>query len=114
MINTALAKKINIACLVLAMIAVMVLPLKKEIWYDESISILCSKGINSDAATAFANTTTLSSATIEQLNTAQNVFKATVLDDSREQYRSVYAIFEIMRDCCFAGVFCTVPVVFKG
>ncbi len=81
MINTSLAKKINIICLVVAMISVLVLPLKKDIWYDESISILCSKGINNDSPAMLGNTATLSSTTIEQMNTAPNVYKATVLDN---------------------------------
>lgn len=81
MLNAGLAKKINIACLLLAIAVVLVLPLKKEIWYDESISILCSKGIDCDLHTTFANTTTINSATLEQLNNVQGVYKATILDN---------------------------------
>ena len=81
MIDPAIAKKVNIFCLLIAIVVVLVLPLKKEIWYDESISILISKGINNDSKTLFANSTTISSATIEQLNTLPNVYKASVIDN---------------------------------
>ncbi len=82
MAEAGLAKKINIVCLLLAIAAVLVLPLKKEIWYDESISILCSKGIDCDLHSSYANTTTINSTTLEQLNNVQGVYKATILDNS--------------------------------
>ena len=81
MVNSGLAKKINIFCLLAAIIAVLLLPLKKEIWYDETISMQCSKGISSDAPSLFANTNTTNSETLAGLNTAGNVFNATVLDN---------------------------------
>jgi hypothetical protein len=81
MVNSGLAKKINIFCLLAAIIAVLLLPLKKEIWYDETVSMLCSKGISSDAPSLFANTNTTNSDTLGRLNTAGNVFSATVLDN---------------------------------
>ncbi len=81
MISVGLAKKINIICLLMAIAAVLVLPRSKEVWYDETVSMLCSKGISHDSPTLFANTTTVSSATLEQMNTLKNVYKATVLDN---------------------------------
>ena len=81
MIRAGLAKKINILSLLIAIAAVVVLPLKKEIWYDESISVLCSKGITYDTHNLFAGSTTITGAAIEQLNTPQNVFNATVADN---------------------------------
>ncbi len=81
-ISDSLAKKINIFCLLAAIFIIIVLPLKKEMWYDETISILCSKGITHDTPAAFANTSTINSATIQGLNTAGNVFNATVADNA--------------------------------
>lgn len=82
MINSSLIKKINLFCLLLAIIMVLFIPVKKEIWYDETVSILCSKGISHDSPALFANTPTISSATLEQMNTAKNVFDATVVDNA--------------------------------
>jgi len=81
MISTGLAKKINIICLLAAIAAVLILPRSKEVWYDETVSILCSKGINHDTHTLFANDTVISSATLERLNNMGNVYKATILDN---------------------------------
>ncbi len=76
-----LAKKINLFVLLAAIIAVLVFPLKKEIWYDETISILCSNGLSHDSPAEFASVTKVSSVTINSLNTEANVYKATVLDN---------------------------------
>ncbi len=81
MISAELAKKINIVCLLAAMAAVLILPLSKQVWYDETVSMLCSKGFSHDSPTLFANTTTVSSATLAQMNTLENVYKATILDN---------------------------------
>ncbi len=82
MISPGIAKKINIFCLLAAVAAVLILPLRKEIWYDETVSMLCSKGINHDSPALMGNTTTMNSATLEQMNTLGNVYKATVLDNA--------------------------------
>ena len=79
--NNGAAKKINIFCLLAAIVVILVLPFKKEIWYDETVSILCSKGLSHDSPASFATTNTISSATLEQLNTSGNVFTATVNDN---------------------------------
>ena len=76
-----MVKKINLLCLIAAIITVLVLPMRKEIWYDESISILCSKGISSDTHLQYAKTAIVSAETITQQNTLDNVYKATVLDN---------------------------------
>ncbi|MCW3124116.1 MAG: hypothetical protein JWQ38_3608 [Flavipsychrobacter sp.] len=81
MANNGLARKVNIFCLLAAIIAVLIFPLKKEIWYDETVSMLCSKGISHDTPEQLANTTTTSSAELAKLNTSENVFTATVLDN---------------------------------
>ena len=75
-------KKINIFCLLTAIALILILPLKKEIWYDETVSILCSKGISHDSPLLFADTNAVSSATLQQLNTDKNVFDATVTDNA--------------------------------
>ncbi len=81
MISNSAARKINIVCLLAAILLVLILPLKKEIWYDESISIRCSKGISHDTPLFYANTNQIGSEAFSQLNTAGNVFNATVLDN---------------------------------
>lgn len=77
-----LTKKINIFCLFAAIAIVFILPFKKEIWYDETVSMLCSKGISHDTPAGYANAATISSTQIEELNTTENVFKATVNDNA--------------------------------
>jgi hypothetical protein len=81
MMSPGLAKKINILCLLAAIVVVLVLPLHKEIWYDETVSMLCSKGISHDSPALMGNATTVSSTALEQMNTLKNVYKATVLDN---------------------------------
>jgi len=80
-ISTALARKINIFCLLAAIVLVLALPFKKEIWYDETVSIRCSKGISHDAPSLLSNLDAASSADLAQLNNVANVFNATVLDN---------------------------------
>ncbi len=77
-----LTKKINILCLIAAIAIVLILPFKKEIWYDETVSMLCSKGISHDTPAEFEGAASINSAQIEQLNTPANVFKATVNDNA--------------------------------
>ncbi len=79
--NIASAKKANIFCLLVAIVITLVLPLRKEIWYDETVSILCSKGISHETPAQFANATAINSATLNDLNTPKNVFNATVVDN---------------------------------
>ena len=76
------ARKVNMLCLLAAIIAVLMLPLKKEIWYDETVSMKCSKGISHDTPVSLAHLTTTSSTSLAKLNTANNVFTATVVDNS--------------------------------
>jgi hypothetical protein len=80
--NIGLAKKINLFCLLAAIAIVLVLPLKKQIWYDETISILCAHGISHATPAQLANITTLTSDTLNALNTPGNVFTATVYDNA--------------------------------
>jgi hypothetical protein len=77
----SLARRINILCLLAAIILVLVLPFKKEIWYDETVSIRCSKGISHDTPSILSNPDAANSADLARLNTAANVFNATVLDN---------------------------------
>lgn len=80
--STFLTKKINIFCLLAGIAIIIILPFRKEAWYDETVSILCSKGISHDAPALFANTNVVSSASLEQLNTLPNIFTATVSDNA--------------------------------
>jgi uncharacterized membrane protein len=76
-----LAKRLNIFCLFIAITVVAVFPLKKEIWYDETVSVLCSKGISHDSPALFANTNVLHAAQINDFNNVADVFHATVVDN---------------------------------
>ena len=65
-----------------AICMILFIPVKKEIWYDETISIQCSKGISHDLQHVLANTNVTNSDTLARLNTAANVFDATVKDNA--------------------------------
>lgn len=61
---------------------VLFIPVKKEIWYDETVSMLCSKGITHDMQYYLRNTDTASSAMLARYNNAPDVFNATVNDNA--------------------------------
>ena len=76
------SNKINIFILSVCLLLFLLIPFKNSIWYDESISVLCSKGINYDTHIQFDKATAISSADITALNNTGNIFKATVMDNS--------------------------------
>ena len=80
--NIGLVKKINLFCLLAAIAIVLILPLKKQIWYDETISVLCAHGISHNTPWELANINTITSDSLNTLNTAANVFRATVYDNA--------------------------------
>ena len=80
--DNGLATKINLFSLLAAIAVILFLPLRKEIWYDETVSVLCAKGISHDSPLLFADSTTVSSETLNRLNTSANVFDATVNDNA--------------------------------
>ena len=80
-ISNSWVRKINIFCLFAAIILVLVLPFKKEIWYDETVSVRCSKGISHDTPVLLSNMEAATSTDLARLNTSANVFNATVLDN---------------------------------
>jgi len=82
MLNSNTQKKINLFILFACMLLVLLLPFKKEVWYDETISMMCSKGVNSNAPIAIPDSVVYSSSQLHQLNTLPNVFAATVVDNS--------------------------------
>ncbi len=82
MSNSIAIKLVHIFCLLVAMTIVLMLPAKKEIWYDETVSMMCSKGISADEPERMAAKTTVTADELEQLNTAGNVFHATVTDNA--------------------------------
>jgi len=75
-------KWINICCVVAALLAVFLYPVKHSIWYDESISVLCSKGITYDTKDHFPAAQPLSSSAIEACNNPAQVFHTTVMDNA--------------------------------
>ncbi len=74
--------RIDQAVLILAMLFVLLMPVSKKIWYDETVSVLCSKGISHNTPAQYANATIITNTELEQHNTAANVFDATVVDNS--------------------------------
>ena len=80
--NNSTGRKINILCLAVTILIVLVLPLKKEMWYDETISMFCSKGIGHDLSYFLDSTNTTNSDKLAEYNTAANVFHATVKDNA--------------------------------
>ncbi len=76
-----LGKYLPLLFLLAACVIIIVLPLRKEIWYDETVSILCSKGISHDSPNLFSNSAAINSNDIKLQNTAGNVFAATVVDN---------------------------------
>ena len=77
-----LTEVINLVCLITGIFIIILLPSKKEIWYDETVSILISKGISPDTRLIFADNSPVSSATLQQFNTIPHVFEATVSDNA--------------------------------
>ncbi len=73
--------KINLLCLLLAICWILFLPLKKEIWYDETVSVLISKGFSHDSPAEFASHASATNETLAQLNTTSNVYHATLVDN---------------------------------
>jgi hypothetical protein len=82
MLNSNTPKTINLLVLFACILLVLLLPFKKEVWYDETISMMCSKGVNSNAPVDIPDSVIFSSAQLQQLNTLPNVFTATVVDNS--------------------------------
>lgn len=79
-VNHRLAGRLNLFSLFAAIVALCAFPQEKEIWYDETVSMLISKGIGHDTPTRFAKTDSTSAATLQQLNAPRNVYRATVKD----------------------------------
>ena len=73
--------KINILCLLLAICWIVFLPLKKEIWYDETVSVLISKGISHHTPAEFASVQTITNSTLNNINDYNHVLHATVVDN---------------------------------
>jgi len=82
MLHSNIIKTINFLVLFASVLLVLFLPYKKEIWYDETISMMCSKGVNPGGPTVFSNPDRCSSEQLQQVNTVSNVFAATVVDNS--------------------------------
>ena len=81
MIKYHISKWINLFSLLVCIFLVVILPFRKEVWYDETVSVLISKGIDHGTPSLFANVDSLSSPEITVLNTPANVFHATVIDN---------------------------------
>lgn len=82
MIKDISPKVINLVVLVSCVLLVLFMPFRKEVWYDETISMMCSKGLNPNSPIAISEGSRFSSAEFHKLNTISNVFTATVVDNS--------------------------------
>ena len=80
--QAATARWINIIVLVAAIAVYLFHPLKRFIWYDETVSVWCAKGITYDTKTQFGQATEISSRQISQLNDHHHVLAATIADNS--------------------------------
>ena len=80
-LSTATIKSINLFCLFIAVFLMLFYPVKKEIWYDETVSIKCSKGISHDTPSEIGKNGPIASDEIKNLNTAGNVYHATIVDN---------------------------------
>ncbi len=70
------------AALFVGLLLIFLLPLEKDIWYDESISVLCSKGISYETSLAFTGRDTVTAGEISRYNTFLDVYVATVRDNA--------------------------------
>jgi hypothetical protein len=80
---------INLGVLVIAIVYTLFFLPDKKIWYDETVSVLCSKGIPR-TVTPFDSLSVFTSAQVQTLNTPAHVFNATVVDNSNS---FIYNIF---------------------
>jgi len=80
--NTQLYKHVDKVVLLLACLFVLLAPADKKIWYDETVSVLCSKGISHSTPAAYSGVNTISNKALEQYNNPAHVFDATVTDNS--------------------------------
>lgn len=74
-------KGFNALCLLLSVIVVLFLPVKKEIWYDETVSVLCAKGLYMQDTASFQHSGVVTSAQLNAYNTQSNVLHTTVVDN---------------------------------
>lgn len=77
----ATTRYINMVCLIVAIGFVLFFPVRKFIWYDESVSVLCSKGLYYTDGNSLTTLTSNTSANLEQYNTAAAAYKCTIIDN---------------------------------
>jgi hypothetical protein len=82
MLNSTSVRVINILCLLAAIFLILLLPQKKEIWYDESVSMMCSNGLSGRDPARLADKKIINSVEFHAMNTPGNVFAATVDDNA--------------------------------
>lgn len=80
-INSRMIKNLNLLCLVLTICLVLFFPSKKQIWYDESVSVLCSKGLYYTAGNALTALPGNTSAALEKQNNPPAVYNCTIIDN---------------------------------
>ncbi len=79
--NSDTVKKLNIACLLLVICCVLFYPAKKNIWYDETVSVLCAKGLYYTDGNALTALPLNTSVALEQQNTLSEAYTCTIIDN---------------------------------
>lgn len=82
----------NWVCLLVACMLIWILPLHKEVWYDETISMMCAKGIPNDPKWN-EEKSLISNADFEQINNTKNVYRATIVDNSNSYLYNILLHF---------------------
>ena len=80
--NTKFLGQLDRLVLLVCVLFVLFIPVDKRIWYDETVSVLCSKGISHSTPAAFEGVSLITNAELGSYNTPSKVFDATVIDNS--------------------------------
>lgn len=80
-VNNKAARYINLAVLMFVTALVLFFPVHKQVWYDESVSMLCSKGLYFTDANQLTALQANTSDALAAQNTAGEVYKCTIIDN---------------------------------
>ncbi len=80
--NNNILRRLDLFLLLLSVLFILFYSVDKKVWYDETVSILCSKGISHNTPLDFNNKALITNTELSAYNTSGNVFNATVTDNS--------------------------------
>jgi hypothetical protein len=80
-VSNKAARYINLAVLMFVTGLVLFFPVKKQIWYDESVSMLCSKGLYFTVPNQLTSLQANTSDALAMQNTAAEAYKCTIIDN---------------------------------